>query len=270
MRRRVDGDSGGSLELLLDTMCNAFGGVMFIAMLVAILSQFVEFPSPDPWKETLKKLRAERDRLNNIAKGLEATLNGQQAIIKAIENDPKQPKLPEVLAINAKLDTRIKNAAGEIKDIEKEMANLLNKPLPLPTLGHSSKATFWMIVRWNRLYLCFDPVKFPEHAPYDADAVKDAYNYQASSFKFTTVNGKGIDLTKNWKDSDGIAKIISELSPPDHSLHFAVYPDSYAAFIRVRNFLTSNEEGKPRFSYNWRVMNQEPILPLGKGITEDM
>ena len=37
MRRRRDQTDG--LELFLDTICNTFGGIIFLAILVAILSQ---------------------------------------------------------------------------------------------------------------------------------------------------------------------------------------------------------------------------------------
>lgn len=37
MRRRRRTTSADSLELLLDTICNTFGGVLFIAILVVIL-----------------------------------------------------------------------------------------------------------------------------------------------------------------------------------------------------------------------------------------
>lgn len=38
MKRRGASESSGSLDMLLDTMCNTFGGVCFIALMVAIIS----------------------------------------------------------------------------------------------------------------------------------------------------------------------------------------------------------------------------------------
>ena len=40
MRKKGDGDS--SLDLLLDTMCNTFGGIVFITILVALITNDVE------------------------------------------------------------------------------------------------------------------------------------------------------------------------------------------------------------------------------------
>ena len=37
MRRRLSGSSDDSLELLLDTLCNVFGGIVLIACLLAII-----------------------------------------------------------------------------------------------------------------------------------------------------------------------------------------------------------------------------------------
>ena len=37
MSRRKQQNDNGSLELLLDTICNTFGGILFISLLVVIL-----------------------------------------------------------------------------------------------------------------------------------------------------------------------------------------------------------------------------------------
>ncbi|MEO8166385.1 MAG: hypothetical protein ABI619_13420, partial [Betaproteobacteria bacterium] len=64
MRRRTNTDDS-SLELLLDTICNTFGGILFISMLVVILlnmtSEAVEDSPPSP-KTQLELLEAERKK----------------------------------------------------------------------------------------------------------------------------------------------------------------------------------------------------------------
>ena len=39
-RRRQRTETNSSLDLLLDTICNTFGGIIFLAILVAVLLQF--------------------------------------------------------------------------------------------------------------------------------------------------------------------------------------------------------------------------------------
>ena len=69
MARRAAAISDDNLELLLDTMCNAFGGVIFIAMLLAVVAQFAEVQvKPDlPEMKTLERQRVELDgKLNTL------------------------------------------------------------------------------------------------------------------------------------------------------------------------------------------------------------
>lgn len=71
MTRRNSGIAADSLELLLDTICNTFGAVIFISMLVAILVQRGPAETPvaeqvDPEtrvKETEQQIEAAKERL---------------------------------------------------------------------------------------------------------------------------------------------------------------------------------------------------------------
>ena len=64
MSRRAE-DDGGSLELLLDTICNTFGGIVFISILVVMLLNFTQEETlprpPDP--ELQREVAAWRQRL---------------------------------------------------------------------------------------------------------------------------------------------------------------------------------------------------------------
>ncbi|MDO4558467.1 MAG: hypothetical protein Q4C47_05840 [Planctomycetia bacterium] len=72
MRRRGRG-CGNSLELLLDTICNMFGGILFLAMLVTLLLQSSEtldrlsgqdqYQRAEVLRQTLAQLTVDRDRL---------------------------------------------------------------------------------------------------------------------------------------------------------------------------------------------------------------
>ena len=62
MRRGGDGDIS-SLDLLLDTICNAFGGVVFIALLLAVLTQSTSesiHADVDTERRKLERLRKEQ------------------------------------------------------------------------------------------------------------------------------------------------------------------------------------------------------------------
>lgn len=71
MSRRNLQESGDSLDLLLDTMCNLFGGIVFIALLVAMLagdgarkrSEPPRSDTEDVLRRTISQLEAEKDNL---------------------------------------------------------------------------------------------------------------------------------------------------------------------------------------------------------------
>ncbi|MFN9912049.1 MAG: hypothetical protein ACK53L_05675, partial [Pirellulaceae bacterium] len=82
LRRRTSQISSGSLDLFLDTICNTFGGIMFLAILLTMMVQMrgeSEAPSaeasPDLSPPQIMELMSELERLDRQYQEL------QQAII---------------------------------------------------------------------------------------------------------------------------------------------------------------------------------------------
>ena len=129
MKRRVD-LGAGSLDMLLDTMCNTFGGVCFIALLVAILSAMLpkdatpqEDAEPDVQKlvedERLAQLQRRRDELKAAAQLqidlLEAATNATDAITVSEA---------ELVADLAKKDDVVRDLRTKLRAMEEEIARL--------------------------------------------------------------------------------------------------------------------------------------------------
>ncbi|MCZ7647416.1 MAG: hypothetical protein M5U26_19525 [Planctomycetota bacterium] len=75
-RVRSSDDAGESLELLLDTMCNAFGGIIFITFMVLLIPKGTDAAAtPDdpgaPSEERLKELEQEQARLEDAVSTLQ-------------------------------------------------------------------------------------------------------------------------------------------------------------------------------------------------------
>src|SRR4051812_43846695 len=90
-RRRTGPTADSSLELLLDTICNTFGGVLFISLLVVILlnhtGQAFQRKAPSPAaQDELKRLRHDLDESARRATTLEATLKHQTSLRPDIVN----------------------------------------------------------------------------------------------------------------------------------------------------------------------------------------
>ena len=127
-----------SLELLLDTMCNTFGGIMFIALSLVIISQLVtdKIVSEAPEKvdqeeiEVLERSVAvlQTESLENQQK-IQSFNDAQQRItpeLKKLINEIKQMKLINLEAevISENLSEQLKKQLEEEKALKKEIASL--------------------------------------------------------------------------------------------------------------------------------------------------
>ncbi len=100
MRRRSRGPKD-SLDLLLDTMCNAFGGIVLIAILVALLIEKPgdgELPETPTTREdlTVKRKAAELKRLEEEIKTLEAQYEKDKTLIDLITKKNQLTKALEM------------------------------------------------------------------------------------------------------------------------------------------------------------------------------
>lgn len=115
--RRWKREEGDSLDLLLDTMCNLFGGIVFVALLVALLagedaSQKVN-PGKNPSQELLEReitnlqedfdaLKRSLDEVVKMAEGAKGAAAEQLALaelkaeVQALRRGPRtcQPRSP--------------------------------------------------------------------------------------------------------------------------------------------------------------------------------
>ena len=127
-----------SLELLLDTMCNTFGGIMFIALSLVIISQLVtdKIVSEAPEKvdqeeiEVLERSVAvlQTESVENQQK-IQSFNDAQQRItpeLKKLIEQIKQTKLInlEAKVISENLSEQLKKKREEEKELKKEIASL--------------------------------------------------------------------------------------------------------------------------------------------------
>ena len=113
-RRLRQNEDESSLELLLDTMCNTFGGVMFIAISLFVVISAVRTATPErPEAVRTEKIQAEiaflenavreaaqklQNRRNELAVRQETTLSKQQEELALLEKLEQEEKLRENLA----------------------------------------------------------------------------------------------------------------------------------------------------------------------------
>lgn len=190
MRRRPAGES--SLELLLDTICNTFGGVLFIAMLVAVLvqnSSLAPSAAPDPGPsaaeliagqselaDLLDRLAALRaaaaqqsellrqfampentallDELKSVTAQRDALLDRRLRLVEAAAE--RQVRIDQIAEELRQLDTRLKQVGDELTEAEAALRSEIaarTQSARLPRLRNTFKQEIGIIVRYGRLYL---------------------------------------------------------------------------------------------------------------------
>lgn len=89
-----------SLELLLDTMCNTFGGVMFIAIaLIVVLSITVRSEAAIETTDDLTELRQKLRMLQEELKLSQKTVSSQSEYLKALEGDPRLKSYEQIFEL---------------------------------------------------------------------------------------------------------------------------------------------------------------------------
>ena len=107
MKRSRNDDS--SLELLLDTMCNSFGGVMFIAISLAVmisLRSTVQEPVEDN-PERLSQLRQELEMLRNEFSRRTQEQRELERRTAEMTSDPRRRLLNEITFLEQKLKEKL-------------------------------------------------------------------------------------------------------------------------------------------------------------------
>jgi len=160
MARRSDLGSD-SMDLLLDTICNVFGGIILMAILVVLQTQTSLGRIPEPKAEDVqraieaKRLRFECERLGGRAAGLaqhrdevagtfqattsptgERLADAQSEFRKAIDDAHRRIKMAEADVAASRRDkdknddllrtaeSSLKGKQGEVKSLEKEVEQL--------------------------------------------------------------------------------------------------------------------------------------------------
>ena len=115
MREQQNVDS--SFDLFLDTICNTFGGIVFLAILLAIMIQSKSvIENIEPTNET----RVSADEYNALSQDLESLQNEYETVTKALASLPRVQSDPEDLSytndikeLEEKIDTQTQAQALE-------------------------------------------------------------------------------------------------------------------------------------------------------------
>lgn len=91
MSRKNSEDS--SLELLLDTMCNTFGGVMFIAILLSVMISIRGSAKSEPVPDQKEKIAEVKQQITRLQKELEDFIKATREQARTLEEMVSDPRL---------------------------------------------------------------------------------------------------------------------------------------------------------------------------------
>lgn len=269
-RRRLE---ESSLELLLDTICNTFGGVMFIAVLVVILLQLTsreaeqQLPSDAQQRamaEGADQLAEVRQRLQSLrdAKAQQTELLDRYstAEVKAANSDYEGRKRVRErfesardanLTENAKQQAVVNTLSGELAELdellqiaEREHAaaeaaldkavKLRSRTTRLPMLRPTNKRRAVFFVSMGKLY---QVQRLKSGAGFETNAahVKEVSDGTATAVVPLPAAGIQVHPDQNAAFSSALA----HFDPAQHCLTIFVWPDSYVEFGVWRDALVA-------------------------------
>jgi hypothetical protein len=272
-RRRQQLDS---LELLLDTMCNTFGGIIMIALLIALLSRDTDADANAT--ESFRKQLEQAQRQIGEAEELRKRIleSGDTNIVTAIgllqERDALQRKLEEqreVIQSNATLQAQITatNVPGELEQLkaqrqaqemeERALTEQIQRELQsrqrqlrLPKERITGKRTFYFIVRFGKIH--------PVHLMRDG---RRELNRQTLEWETTPQGESATPKRDTGIDMATFARILNEIPMQTFSIHFLAYNDSFPLFLAARQAPLARG-----FDTGWEFLPEEkPIVFSSRG-----
>ena len=261
-----------SLDLLLDTICNTFGGVLFISMLVIVLvnmsSQRFMLEPPESVAQT--ELIELKQRLARTQEELEQlrTLSRQQGLLETELLDPhleelavrlktsmetrdqlvqlRNKDLQSIAQFQAEtnrvalelreLEVALQEAAKELKQMDSELraeTKARTRTTELPIPRQTRKVEIAFILQQGRL-TCY-ATRSPDGSPAECIEKTDS----KGTYLEPKPNG-GTLVDPASKSGAPLAARLSEFDPNWHYIAVAVSPDSFPHFAAFRNAMIAS------------------------------
>lgn len=257
-----------SLDMLLDTITNTFGGIVFLAMLIVMLMGSAKPETADSTDITeLLTLKNEIEEIKQKKVELEQAQTAQQIVsaITGFNGNPDSVKrarqkadkyaqmrddlammldarlnLSEKLRTSAieseKLRLKTSVATNEEKDLSQKLAEEIEsrkKEIDLPKERLTQKSQTAAIVKSNRIYMLDQNhgsgMFKMNNADFEQCSVKDAVLVLTSG-KFRPRNGAGVSLG----DVEQVRKTLNQVNASQTFLTVAIWGDSFGQFEQLR------------------------------------
>lgn len=290
MRRR-NREHSDSLGLLLDTICNTFGGILFLALLVCILSrnvvqgtqlrrdvestrlQYAEVASQ------VRKLSAEDEHMSELVshqRQLLESMNASDTDVKHIsellaeihELENQIARIDSAIVEEQKKQSVLKNEYHQISEqlmvlraeLTRKKAEIAQRQrrqeikVRLPISRLTSKMEVPVLLIGGKVYEPFEYFEDGSSRLVRSGYLRALWDQELTVDEIKKQPGLVVrtqDQVVNWRK-----QLTKSLSPDTHYIALAVWPDSYNEFIRIRNDLV-----KQGYEYRLMIMGEgDPLL----------
>lgn len=270
---RRNGVQSDSLELLLDTICNMFGGIVFISLLVAVMLQAsrrspaenlkeVDAPDIELLEGSLEKSRLDLERLREAQAAQQKLVGGlipgdvasklaeweeltaeradlerqAQALGKQNLGRVREVARGQRLVIDGK--RRLDEAREELAELEKKQKTMVPRTSsPLP------ESVFRANVNQLQVSLCYDRF-YIRHEYENGDRVGPnledyvVWEVGTNELRIHPKPTGGIPLDGSERSRAAILERLKGFSPAHWQVSAAVWPDSYDSFRMFREVVS--------------------------------
>ena len=295
-RRRRTSINASSLDLFLDTICNAFGGIMFLSILISVLAKMqdtrasskpsnesIQQSDADEFSRKLKELQSDRSRILATIDSLETlSVGADQSEVIELKERTRQArrrldlavagqslmslKLSEIQvdATNLKqesveLEEKLVAAQAAYLDKAKAVDDALDSRVQkteLPSVRATNKGNLLFAMRYGKLYLISDTAHRLSGNYYAPHAIVTKTPF---STEVKPRKEAGWDLSVA-EDVSQLEAALANEPPHNTFLSVAVWPDSFKEFARLK-------ENCLRLGYDYQLLplNDVESISIGSG-----
>jgi seryl-tRNA synthetase len=275
MARRRRAQSATSLDLFLDTICNAFGGIMFISILISILVQMRgDIPDSQDVMETITAeeaeslqsdiavLQAKIEAVTQSVADRERILHAQgNSEVRALQEQltqlrqqlaKDQAKQAELVSKSTQLDQSIQAIDAELKNLDRKLQDAqlavserstelqdsldaMETTTTLPKVADTQKGNLLFAFRYGRLYLLSDVGRRYALGVNEEHATAKKVG---SGVEVRIKKQAGWDLQRP-EDAQEVARIAGSHPASTTFFAIAVFSDSFPQFLEWKKTLIS-------------------------------
>lgn len=266
-----------NMDMLLDTMCNLFGGIIVIAILLAIVTNAAKPVAPPPMADPVKfeeQQQLEIDSLTSRIAQMRALLGSatnavfdadlRRVIAKIAATEKEIEKfLMQIQSVQQRVESRKVELASMVEEtlrLRKQLASLVQKErtMRVPLAHNIMKTPVFAAIRSKQFYLITDmsqAYRAGASRAYDTTSVEVRGNPAASSRTIVLRNQAGLPVRQGVESGGALREILDNIDSSEEFIYFAVYPDSYAEFNYIKELVVAHG-----IDYNWLPMKANETI----------